>query len=1475
MHGNNEDHSFKDVFPTLDLYGDLALYMEEVRIIKITKEDTNELARVYIESDVLIPKDVILKVESLLEKKVFRNFVKHVRVLDRYKLPENYTPEVIFGEYKDSIELELNRYFKTEYQVYRESDIFFTETGLKVIMPEGFFSEMFGHELVDYFYRLFRNRFYRDVNVKADFKDSVTGRFELEKQHRLQVKIQEINDRLNGNDRTDDLPDEALAEASKASNNIDRPAEAEETKEKSKGVLYGRDFEGEAIPVSAVDDMSQTVIIAGMVRKIDLHPIRNEKTIVKYDITDFTDTITVSIFVKDSELDALNADINKGDFVKVKGNAEFNKFEQDVVISRVWGIKRSGDTREVRNDYALHKRVELHCHTKMSDMDGVSYAKDLIETAKRWGHKAIAITDHGVVQAFPECAHAIQKDDDFQVIYGVEAYLVDDDKQLAKDPGDMTFEDEFVVFDLETTGFSATHDRIIEIGAVKVKRGEIVDRFSTFVDPEIPIPFKIEKLTSISDADVRNAPTIEEILPKFIDFIGDAALVAHNADFDVSFIMDKSLKLGIDKKYTVLDTVHIAQFLHPGLSNFKLDTLVKHTGVVLSHHHRAVDDAEATAGVFINFLGQFKERDIFTLKDLNKKGRMGKTAVMKLHPYHCILLASTEEGKDNLYRLVSRSHLEYFNRVPKIPKTLLNEYRKGLIVGSACESGELYQALLSGRSREMIARIVNFYDYLEIQPLSNNAFLIDDENSFVKSYEDLINLNRKIAELGRIFNKPVVATGDVHFLNPEDAIYRTIIQADKNFKDADNQPPLYLKTTDEMLEEFSYLGEDKAFEVVVTNPNRIRLMCERISPVRPDKCPPVIENSDQMLRDICYDRAHEVYGPDLPDIVEARLERELNSIISNGYSVMYIIAQKLVWKSNDDGYLVGSRGSVGSSFAATMAGITEVNPLSPHYLCPECYYVDFDSEEVLKHSGGAGCDMPDKICPKCGAKLNKMGFDIPFETFLGFKGDKEPDIDLNFSNVYQSKAHAFTEVIFGKGQTFKAGTIGTVAEKTAYGLTWKYFKNKSEEMGTAFTKRRCEIERIAEGCVEVRRTTGQHPGGIVVLPFGEDINTFTPVQHPANDMKTDIVTTHFDYHSIDHNLLKLDILGHLDPTMIRRLQDLTGKDPLEIPLDSQEVMSLFKSTEILKISPEDIGGTELGTLGVPEFGTDFAMGMLKEAKPTKFSDLVRIAGLAHGTDVWLGNTQELLRQGTVTISTAICTRDDIMTYLISMGMDSALSFNIMEAVRKGKGLKPEWEESMRAANVPDWYIWSCNKIKYMFPKAHAAAYVMMAWRVAYCKIFYPLEYYCAYFSIRAKAFDYEKMAMGRDKLDYYIKEYRKKAELNTITDPEKEELKDMRLAEEMYARGFDFMPIDIYKAKARDFQIFNGKIMPSLKVVDKVGEVAGESIEIAASAGNKFLSKEDLMKRAKVGQTVIDKLSEIHALDGFTESNQLTLFDFN
>ena len=1248
-------------------------------------------------------------------------------------------------------------------------------------------------------------------------------------------------------------------------------------------VLYGRDFDEEPMPIEQVDSALGEIVIAGMIRKVDEREIRNERTILMFDLTDFTDTITVKMFIANAQLPEVKEYIKKGNFIKVKGVAALDRYDQEISITSVWGIRKSQDNREVRNDLSLHKRVELHCHTKMSDMDGVSSVFDIIKQAIRWGHKGIAITDHGVVQAFTDAYHTMEdlkgkykkkgEELDFKIIYGVEAYLVDDTRQIVINSMGQNFNDTFVVFDLETTGFSAEVDRIIEIGAVKIKNGEIVDNFSKFVNPKIPIPFRIEKLTGINDSMVMEAEPIEKILPEFLEFCGDAVMVAHNAGFDTSFIINNAERLGIKYDPTIMDTVLLAQFVIPNLHNYKLDTLCKHLAVSLENHHRAVDDAQATAYIYLKMVKMLEERDIFDLDKLNEAGKLDDEAIKKLHQYHCIILASSEQGRINLYRLISASHLQYFSRFPKIPKSLVNKYREGLIIGSACEAGELFRAMVNGRSEAEIARIVSFYDYLEVQPIGNNRFMIEKDDYYVKNEEDLRDLNRRIIALGEKFSKPVVATCDVHFLNPEDEIYRRIIMAGKGFDDADNQAPLYLHTTEEMLHEFDYLGSDKAYEIVVENTNKILNMCEDIIPVRPDKRPPVIENSDQMLRTICENRALELYGNPLPEIVKERLDRELNSIISNGYSVMYIIAQKLVWKSNDDGYLVGSRGSVGSSFAATMAGITEVNPLSPHYLCPKCYYNEFDSEDVKKFAGGAGCDMPDKICPRCGHKLNKMGFDIPFETFLGFKGNKEPDIDLNFSNEYQSKAHSFTEVIFGKGQTFKAGTIGTVAEKTAYGYVFNYFKDKSEKEGRPIVKRRCEIERIAEGCVDIRRTTGQHPGGIVVLPIGDEIHSFTPVQHPANDCTTSIVTTHFDYHSIDHNLLKLDILGHLDPTMIRMLQDLTGIDPLEIPLDSKEVMSLFKDTSALGITPADIGGCKLGALGIPEFGTDFAMQMLIDTKPQYFSDLVRIAGLSHGTDVWLGNAQVLLKEGKATISTAICTRDDIMIYLIQKGIESETAFTIMEKVRKGKGLTEEQETIMREHDVPDWYIWSCKKIKYMFPKAHAAAYVMMAWRVAYCKVFYPLAYYCAYFSIRANAFDYEKMAMGRDKLEYFIDDYKNKKSLGTITNTEEDELKDMRIVQEMYARGYDFMPIDIYKAKARSFQIIDGKIMPSFKVIDKVGEVAGEGIEIAARAGE-FLSKDDLRARAKVGQTVIDKLNDLGLLGSMADSNQLSLFDF-
>ena len=1236
-------------------------------------------------------------------------------------------------------------------------------------------------------------------------------------------------------------------------------------------VIYGRDFEEESMEIEKIDGPIGEVVIRGKILSVDTREIRNEKTIIICSVTDFTDTIVLKIFARNDDVPELLKEISGGKFVRVKGVATIDKFDSELTIGSIVGIKKCADFTTVRMDTSVEKRIELHCHTKMSDMDGVSDVKDIVKRAMKWGHKAIAITDHGDVQAFPDANHTVPSDSDFKVIYGVEAYLVDDLKGMVTDSQNQDLDADYVVFDLETTGFSPETNRIIEIGAVKVQNGKIVDKFSTFVNPQVPIPFRIEQLTSINDSMVIDAPVIADILPEFMKFCEGCVMVAHNADFDMSFIKKNCQRLDIPCKPTIVDTVALARVLLPNLNRFKLDTVAKALGVSLENHHRAVDDAGCTAEIFVKFIEMLRERGMSTLDEVNAMGTSSVQNVQKMPTYHAIILATCDQGRTNLYKLISLAHIKYYHRRPRIPKSEFIRYRDGLLIGSACEAGELYRAILNGRPEEEISRLVNFYDYLEIQPLGNNAFLVRDEDSPVASNDDLIEINKKIVRLGEQFHKPVVATCDVHFLDPEDEIYRRIIMAGQGFKDADEQAPLFLRTTEEMLKEFAYLGSEKAEEVVITNTNRIADMCEKISPVRPDKCPPVIENSDQMLRDICYNKAHKMYGDPLPEIVQERLDRELNSIISNGYAVMYIIAQKLVWKSNEDGYLVGSRGSVGSSFVATMSGITEVNPLHAHYLCKHCQYSDFDSDLVKSFSGRSGCDMPDKLCPRCGKPLSKEGFDIPFETFLGFKGNKEPDIDLNFSGEYQSKAHKYTEVIFGEGQTFKAGTIGTLADKTAFG----YVKNYYEERGVH--KRNCEIDRIVLGCVGVRRTTGQHPGGIVVLPMGEQIYTFTPVQHPANDMTVDITTTHFDYHSIDHNLLKLDILGHDDPTMIRMLQDLTGVDPTQIPLDDKAVMSLFQDTSALGITPDDLVNCQLGALGIPEFGTDFAMGMLIDTQPKEFSDLVRIAGLSHGTDVWLGNAQTLIQEKKATISTAICTRDDIMIYLIGMGLDSEESFKIMENVRKGIVAKgkcdkwPEWKQDMIDHNVPDWYIWSCEKIKYMFPKAHAAAYVMMAWRIAYCKVFYPLAYYAAYFSIRATAFSYELMCQGKEKLEGYMHEYEKRKD--ELSKKEQDTYKDMRLVQEMYARGFEFLPLDIYKSEPHHFQIVDGKLLPALNTIDGLGDNAAVAIAEAAKDGI-FLSKDDFRERTKVSKTTIELMSDLGLFGDMPESNQLSLFDF-
>ena len=1490
------EKKFFEAFPTLKLEGMQKDLFEQVVVEKITATKRKDLLRIYIKSEWLIEKEIIYLVEKEIKKQFFAKDNIIIKIYERFMLSGQYNPEKLMDAYRSSILLELKECEHMLYTMFRQADINFLDNNtMELILEDNVIVKSKEDELIGILDKVLNERCGFQVKFLTDYKEAEAGKYKEEDELRIKRIVEVITSRFDensskdeynaGESKADEAKKQIAAKAQAAAAKESKPAKKDESsktanqfkrnesfqkrlpkKSDNPDVIFGRDFDDDTINIDEIWGEMGEVTIRGQVRTLDKREIRNEKTIVSFEITDFTDTIKVKMFVHNEQLDELLGELKKGAFFKVKGVTVNDTFDRELTIATVIGLKKIPDFTTTRMDTSARKRVELHCHTKMSDMDGVSDVKSIIKRAKKWGHKAIAITDHGCVQSFPDANHAIDHGDDFKIIYGVEGYLVDDLKQIVTDGKGQSLDESFVVFDIETTGFSPVNNKIIEIGAVKVQNGEITDRFSTFVNPEVPIPFEIEKLTNINDSMVMNADTIEAVLPRFLEFAKDCVLVAHNAGFDVSFIKENAKRLGLESDFTYVDTVAIARVLLTGQAKYTLDAVAKTLGISLENHHRAVDDAECTAQVFVRFIAMLKKDGIETLSALNDLGKSSVDAVRKLHSYHIIILAKNQTGRINLYRLVSESHLKYFYKRPLIPKSLIEKYREGLIIGSACEAGELFRAMLDGQSDEQIARIVRFYDYLEIQPIGNNKFMIESErHRDINSEEDLIALNKRVVKLGEQFNKPVVATCDVHFLDPEDEVYRRIIMAGKGFKDADDQAPLFLRTTEEMLDEFSYyLGSEKAEEIVITNTNLIADMCDRIAPVRPDKCPPVIENSDQQLTDICYRKAHEMYGENLPEIVEERLKRELNSIISNGFAVMYIIAQKLVWKSVEDGYLVGSRGSVGSSFVATMAGITEVNPLSPHYYCKKCHYTDFYSDEVKAFAGMAGCDMPDKNCPECGEPLVKDGFDIPFETFLGFKGNKEPDIDLNFSGEYQSKAHKYTEVIFGYGQTYRAGTIGTLADKTAFG----YVKNYYEERGT--TKRTSEINRIVEGCVGVRRTTGQHPGGIIVLPVGEEINSFTPVQHPANDMTTDTITTHFDYHSIDHNLLKLDILGHDDPTMIRMLQDLTGIDPITIPLDDKKVMSLFQSTEALGITPEQIGGCKLGALGIPEFGTDFAMQMLIDTQPKYFSDLVRIAGLSHGTDVWLGNAQTLIQEGKATISTAICTRDDIMVYLIGMGMDSELSFTIMESVRKGKGLKPDWEAAMLEHNVPDWYIWSCKKIQYMFPKAHAAAYVMMAWRIAYCKVNYPLAYYCAFFSIRASAFSYEIMCQGREHLERILAEYRKRTD--TLTNKEQDTIKDMRIVQEMYARGFDFMPIDIFRAHSRNFQIIDGKIMPSLNSIDGLGEKAADAIMEAAKDGP-FLSKDDFRSRTKVSKTVIDLMADLGLLGDIPESNQISLFD--
>jgi DNA polymerase-3 subunit alpha (Gram-positive type) len=1254
----------------------------------------------------------------------------------------------------------------------------------------------------------------------------------------------------SGSDNQD--PKEDREELKEIRRIVNRNAHRESSKNKSH-VLMGRSFKGTPKPIREIVQDAGTAMVEGEICRIETREIKSERfsSLLSLFVTDYEDTIECRFFIaKGSKAGITNA-LEIGDRIRIKGEAQYNKYSKEITIVGRDLIRVPGSCR---TDDCEQKRIELHTHSRFSVLDGVAAVETLVKRAADWGHKAIAITDHGVVQAFPEAYEAAQKTG-VKVIYGMEGYMVDDLPVASMEVFDWDKGQEFVVFDIETTGLDPARDKITEIGAVKIKDKKIVDSYHTLVNPCIPIPEKIVELTGINDDMVKDSPTIRQVIPAFLDFVKESILVAHNASFDMGFISTNSAKMGLMPDNRVLDTLDLTRRLFPFLKTHKLSAVAKYLGIEMDRAHRADDDARATAQIFLNCLDRIGQDSGNSLTDKGQQ-QIVKETLNRLKSHHIIILAQTQLGLYNLYKIVSKSHLEYFYKRPRIPKSLLLKYRDGLLLGSACEAGELFRSIIAGKNDKELERIANIYDYLEIQPLDNNNFLV--KNGVLESREQLEKINTKIYELGRKLDIPVVATGDVHFLDPQDEAFRRIIMAGKGFDDADKQAPLYLKTTSEMLNEFMYLGEDAAREVVVTNPNAINSRIDNLLPIPQETFPPTIPGAELELKEITWKQAKIKYGDPLPGIVKDRLERELGAITDNGYAVMFIIAQKLVSKSMGDGYLVGSRGSVGSSLVATMSGITEVNPLPPHYLCGKCKYNEF----VQDGSVGAGADLIDRICPVCGNQLIKQGFYIPFEVFMGFEGDKEPDIDLNFSGEYQAKAHRHTEELFGKEQVYRAGTISTLADKTAYGFVKGYLEERN------LTVHNAEINRLVRGCAGIKRTTGQHPGGVMIVPRNMDIYQFTPVQRPADDSASNVTTTHFDYHALSGRLLKLDILGHDDPTMLRMLHKLTGKDPQDIPLDDKKTMQLFNSTHSLGVSGEDIE-CPVGSLGIPEFGTRFVRQMLEDTKPTTLAELVRISGLSHGTDVWLNNAQELIRNGTATLKDVISARDDIYIYLVQRGMEPKRAFAIMERVRKGKGLTDEDIIDMKSVDTPDWFIQSCRKIKYMFPKAHAVAYVTMAFRIAFYKVHYPLAFYAAYFTVRADEFDAQLIVSGKEQVVKTIKDFDNRK--NDLTQREKSLLTILEIAREMYCRGFGFLPVDLYKSDRKEFIIAGEKLLPPLNSLQGLGENAAENI-VEARQERPFISVEDLQERARISRTVIDILKEHRCLGNLPESNQISLF---
>ena len=1412
--------------------------MEDVYIKKVIYFKENKTVYFYLSSKDVVPYEYLERAQREIKAK--NKYFKEIKFKIEYTGFDRKSEKDIMKKYWPNIVYILKSICPSISGWQKEIEYLCIENKLKIKIPKGIF------------YQRIMNK-----NITTTLKHTISEEFGIDMDIEIESAVDEKVDRKKLVEKIDREFNEKIMILEKENRNKTNEAEEESgyviKDEKDENMIYGENVNVLTEKIENLDSNSGTVGIEGTIFNIEIKELRNGKILLMLMVTDYTSSITCKIFLTDTNKDWVLGKISKGMYIKIKGDVLYDTFQREISMT-ISGMRK--EEREERKDTAEKKRVELHAHTQMSSMDAICSVKGLVSRAAKWGHPAIAITDHGVVQGFPDAMNAAKKEG-IKVLYGVEGYLTEDNKDAIEDANDKSLSQEFVVFDLETTGFSNINDKITEIGAVKIRDFEIADRFSELVNPEKDISYRVQELTGITNEMVKDKPTIEEILPKFMEFVGDDVLVAHNADFDTGFIMQKCKEQGLEYKNKKVDTLMLARIMLPNLKRYKLDKVAKEVGVQLLNHHRAVDDAEATANIFIKFLGMLKKQGVEKLSDVNTV--LGKVDYTKLKTHHITLIAKNQTGIKNLYKIVSDAHVNHFYRAPRILQSVLDEYREGIIVGSACEAGVVYDAVKKRLPDEEMEKIIAPYDYIEIMPIDNNRFMID--NGDVEDEDELKEINRRIVETAKKFGKIPVATGDVHFLDKHDAVLRRVLKFSQGFKLDDEETYLHFRTTDEMLEEFSYLGEELAYEVVVENTNLIADMVEDVKPIPDETYPPVIEGSDVELREMCFKKAVDIYGNPLPEIVEKRLNRELNSIIGNGYAVMYIIAQKLVAKSLSDGYLVGSRGSVGSSFAATMSDITEVNPLPAHYVCPnkECKYSYF----YAIGEWGSGIDLPDKICPKCGEKLIKNGHDIPFEVFLGFEGDKEPDIDLNFSGSYQPVIHKYTEELFGEGHVYRAGTIGTVAEKTAFGYAKKYVEENDIEVPSA------EVLRLAEGCTGVKRTSGQHPGGVMVIPDYKDVYDFTPIQYPANDVNCGVITTHFDYHSISGRILKLDILGHDGPTIIRMLEDITGITITDIPLDDPATMSLFTSTEALGVTPEEID-CEIGCLAIPEFGTKFVRQMLLDTKPTTFAELVRISGLSHGTDVWVNNAQDLVRENIVGLKEVISTRDDIMNYLIFKGLQPKMSFTIMESVRKGRGLKPEHEAAMIENNVPDWYINSCKKIKYMFPKAHAVAYVMTSFRLAYCKVHYPEAFYATYFTTKVEDFDADLIIKGYDAIKAKKKEIEELG--NDATQKEKGMYIILEVAQEMYARGIKIAPVDIYKSSATEFEVIGpGLLRPPMTALQGVGENAAIHI-VEERENGEFISKEDFRKRTKISRTVVETLDKHGSLGSMSDKNQLSLF---